>query len=88
MRFARHPIVLQPSDVAWALGSVGTSGLAIVTGRISSYTGHRLWLLVAVPVWSAAIGIYVLTTWLTCGAPLLNDAGVLRLRRVLVGRRG
>jgi len=49
---------------AWELASVGTSGLAIVMGQISYYSGHRLWLLVAVPVWSVAIGIYVLMTWL------------------------
>lgn len=49
---------------AWELASVGTSGLAIVMGQISYYSGHRLWLLVAVPVWSVAIGIYALMTWL------------------------
>ena len=49
---------------AWELASVGTSGLAIVMRQISYYGGHRLWLLVAVPIWSAAIGIYVLMTWL------------------------
>jgi tellurite resistance protein TehA-like permease len=49
---------------AWELASVGTSGLAIVMGQISYHTGHRLWLLVAVPVWSVAIVFYVLMTWL------------------------
>jgi tellurite resistance protein TehA-like permease len=49
---------------AWELASVGTSGLAIVMGQISYHTGHRWWLLAAVPIWSAAIGIYALMTWL------------------------
>jgi tellurite resistance protein TehA-like permease len=47
---------------AWELASVGTSGLAIVMGQISYYTGHRGWLLVAVPVWLSAIAIYALMT--------------------------
>jgi tellurite resistance protein TehA-like permease len=47
---------------AWELASVGTSGLAIVMGQISNYTGHRGWLLVAVPVWLSAIAIYALMT--------------------------
>jgi tellurite resistance protein TehA-like permease len=49
---------------AWELASVGTSGLAIVLSQISYYTGHRWWLLVALPIWSAAIAIYGLMTWL------------------------
>jgi tellurite resistance protein TehA-like permease len=49
---------------AWELASVGTSGLAIVMSQVSDHTGHRWWLLVAAPVWSAAIGIYALMTWL------------------------
>jgi tellurite resistance protein TehA-like permease len=49
---------------AWELASVGTSGLAIVMGQISYYTGHRGWLLVAVPIWLLAIAIYALMTWL------------------------
>jgi tellurite resistance protein TehA-like permease len=49
---------------AWELASVGTSGLAIVINQVSQHTGHRWWLLAAVPIWSAAIGVYVLMTWL------------------------
>jgi tellurite resistance protein TehA-like permease len=49
---------------AWELASVGTSGLAIVMGQVSYYTGHRWWLLAAVPIWFAAIGVYALMTWL------------------------
>ncbi len=49
---------------AWELASVGTSGLAIVMAQLSYYTGHRWWLWTAVPIWSAAIGIYALMTWL------------------------
>ncbi len=49
---------------AWELGSVGTSGLAIVVTKVARYApGH--WLLaVAVPVWVAALCIYGLMTWL------------------------
>ena len=49
---------------AWELASVGTSGLAIVLSHIAYYTGHRWWMLVAVPIWSAAICVYALMTWL------------------------
>lgn len=49
---------------AWELASVGTSGLAIVTTQLVHYTGHRWWLVVAVPVWLAAIVVYGLMTWL------------------------
>lgn len=49
---------------AWELASVGSSGLAIVMARVAYYTGHRCWLLVAVPIWLSAIGIYGLMTWL------------------------
>lgn len=49
---------------AWELGSVGTSGLAIVIARVAGHTGHRWWLAVAVAVWVAAILIYGLMTWL------------------------
>jgi tellurite resistance protein TehA-like permease len=49
---------------AWELASVGTSGLAIVMAQVSNYTGHRWWLLIAVPIWLLAIGIYALMTWL------------------------
>ncbi len=49
---------------AWELASVGTSGLAIVMAQLSWHTGHRDWLIVAGPVWLAAIGIYLLMTWL------------------------
>ncbi|OBH64232.1 tellurite resistance/C4-dicarboxylate transporter family protein [Mycobacterium sp. E2479] len=50
---------------AWQLGSVGTSGLAIVIARAARHTGHHWWLAVAVTGWVAALGIYGLMTWLT-----------------------
>lgn len=49
---------------AWELASVGTSGLVIVMGQVSHHTGHRWWLIAALPIWWAAIGIYALMTWL------------------------
>ncbi|OBF73103.1 C4-dicarboxylate ABC transporter [Mycobacterium sp. 852002-51613_SCH5001154] len=49
---------------AWQLGSVGSSGLAIVIARTAYHTGHRWWLTVAVAVWAAAILFYGLMTWL------------------------
>jgi tellurite resistance protein TehA-like permease len=49
---------------AWELGSVGTSGLAIVATLLGYYTGHHWWLAAAVPIWLAAIGIYAVMTWL------------------------
>lgn len=50
---------------AWQLGSVGTSGLAIVIARAARHTGHHWWLAVAVAAWVAALCIYGLMTWLT-----------------------
>jgi tellurite resistance protein TehA-like permease len=47
---------------AWELASVGTSGLSIVTATVARHVHWWLW--VAVPVWVAALGIYVLMTWL------------------------
>jgi len=49
---------------AWELGSVGSSGLAIVIARAVQTTGQRWWLAVAVLAWVAALCIYVLMTWL------------------------
>lgn len=49
---------------AWELGSVGTSGLVIVTAKLARYSGQQGWLWLAVPVWAAAIGVYGLMTWL------------------------
>lgn len=49
---------------AWELASVGTSGLVIVMSQVSYHASHRGWLLAAIPIWSAAIGIYALMTWL------------------------
>jgi tellurite resistance protein TehA-like permease len=49
---------------AWELASVGTSGLVIVLAEVSHHTGHRWWRLAALPIWWAAIGMYVLMTWL------------------------
>jgi tellurite resistance protein TehA-like permease len=35
-----------------------------VMARVAYYTDHRWWLVIAVPVWVTAIGIYVFMTWL------------------------
>ncbi|MGB6207924.1 tellurite resistance/C4-dicarboxylate transporter family protein [Mycobacterium sp.] len=61
---------------AWELASVGTSGLVIVMSEVSRHTGHRWWLLAALPIWWAAISIYALMTWL-----ILWRAGVERRDR-------
>lgn len=50
---------------AWQLGSVGSSGLAIVIARGARHPGHHWWLAVAVAVWLAALCSYGLMTWLT-----------------------
>ena len=47
---------------SWELGSVGTSGLAIVAATVARH--EHWWLWVAAPVWVAALGIYGLMTWL------------------------
>jgi tellurite resistance protein TehA-like permease len=47
---------------AWELGSVGTSGLAIVAATVARH--ERWWVWLAVPVWLAALCIYGLMTWL------------------------
>ncbi|OBH81903.1 tellurite resistance/C4-dicarboxylate transporter family protein [Mycobacterium scrofulaceum] len=63
--FARGWVALRDdAHGAWELGSVGTSGLAIVIARAAYHTGERWWLAVAVAVWVAAILIYGLMTWL------------------------
>ncbi|MEO8815319.1 MAG: tellurite resistance/C4-dicarboxylate transporter family protein [Mycobacterium sp.] len=49
---------------AWELGSVGTSGLAIVAAQAARHTDDHRWLLLAVPAWVLALGIYGLMTWL------------------------
>jgi tellurite resistance protein TehA-like permease len=49
----------------WQLGSVGTSGLAIVIARAARQTGHHWWLAVAVAGWVTALCIYGLMTSLT-----------------------
>jgi len=49
---------------AWELGSVGTSGLAIVATKVARSTPEPWWLSVAVPVWAVALCIYALMTWL------------------------
>lgn len=48
----------------WELGSVGTSGLAVVTAQAARQTGDHRWLVIALPVWLLAIVIYGLMTWL------------------------
>jgi tellurite resistance protein TehA-like permease len=50
---------------SWQLGSVGTSGLAIVIARAARQTGDHWWLVVALAGWVVALGIYGLMTWLT-----------------------
>ena len=63
--WARRPAVLRDhAHGAWELASVGTSAVAIVLAQVAHYTGHRWWLVIAVPVWVAAICIYGLMTWL------------------------
>ncbi len=44
---------------AWLLFSVATSGLAIIAAKLTSTTGHRQWLLVAVASWVLALAIYI-----------------------------
>jgi voltage-gated anion channel len=48
----------------WELASVGTSGLAIVTAQAAQHIGDHGWLMVALPIWAAAMVIYLLMTWL------------------------
>ncbi|EID09154.1 putative C4-dicarboxylate transporter [Mycobacterium xenopi RIVM700367] len=47
---------------AWELASVATSGLVIMMALVADYTGHRWWLVVAGPLWVAAMCIYGLMT--------------------------
>lgn len=47
---------------AWELGSVGTSGLAIVATQVARHTGQRWWLALAMPVWVIGLGVYGLMT--------------------------
>lgn len=61
----RWPELRDRAHGAWQLGSVGTSGLAIVIARAARQTGHHWWLAVAVAGWVAALCIYGLMTWLT-----------------------
>lgn len=49
---------------AWELGSVGTSGLAVVAAAVAHRTGERVWLVIAVPIWVLAIAAYGLMTGL------------------------
>ncbi|MDI3313632.1 MAG: tellurite resistance/C4-dicarboxylate transporter family protein [Mycobacterium sp.] len=64
MAARRLPRLRDHAHGAWELPSVGTSGLVIVAVRLGHHTGHRWWLAAAVPIWLAAIGVYVLMTWL------------------------
>jgi tellurite resistance protein TehA-like permease len=64
MSACRWTVLRDHAHGAWELASVGTSGLAIVMTQVTHYTGHRWWLVVAVPVWVTAIGIYFMMTWL------------------------
>lgn len=61
----RWPELRDRAHGAWQLGSVGTSGLAIVIARAARHTGQHWWLAVAVAGWVAALCIYALMTWLT-----------------------
>lgn len=45
---------------AWLLASVGTSGLVIVIAQVVRDTGQTVWLAIAVPIWLAALAVYVL----------------------------
>ncbi|MCV7314364.1 tellurite resistance/C4-dicarboxylate transporter family protein [Mycolicibacillus parakoreensis] len=45
---------------AWLLASVGTSGLVIVMAQMIRATGHTVWLAVAIPIWVAGIGVYLM----------------------------
>lgn len=49
---------------AWELGSVGTSGLAVVSAQVARRTGDHRWTVIAASIWLLAIAIYVLMTWL------------------------
>ncbi|HWS91772.1 MAG TPA: hypothetical protein VN306_04505 [Mycobacterium sp.] len=60
----RWAVLRDHAHGAWELASVGTSGLAIVMAQVAHHTGHRWWLVIALPVWVVAIGIYGLMTWL------------------------
>ncbi|MGO9386006.1 MAG: tellurite resistance/C4-dicarboxylate transporter family protein [Mycobacterium sp.] len=60
----RRVVLRDHAHGAWELASVGTSGLTIVMAELAYYTGHRWWLVIALPVWVAAICIYALMTWL------------------------
>lgn len=64
MRAHRWADLRDRAHGAWELGSVGTSGLAIVMAQVVHYTGHRGWLVIALPMWVAALCIYILMTWL------------------------
>ena len=62
---ARSPTALRDhAHGAWELGSVGTSGLAIVVAKLARYTDQHRWLWLAVPVWVLALAVYGLMTWL------------------------
>ncbi|WP_231740242.1 MULTISPECIES: tellurite resistance/C4-dicarboxylate transporter family protein [unclassified Mycobacterium] len=47
---------------AWELGSVGTSGLAIVTVALARDTGSHALLMIGAAIWLVAIAVYVLMT--------------------------
>ncbi|TVS83751.1 tellurite resistance/C4-dicarboxylate transporter family protein [Mycobacterium helveticum] len=49
---------------AWELASVGTSGLAIAATKLARHPVDQRWLVMAVPVWVAALCLYALMTWL------------------------
>ncbi|HEU4362671.1 MAG TPA: tellurite resistance/C4-dicarboxylate transporter family protein [Mycobacterium sp.] len=58
------PVLRDSAHGAWELASVGTSGLAILAAQVARHTGDQGWLVIAVPIWVLAVGIYALMTWL------------------------
>lgn len=58
------PVLRDHVHGAWELASVGTSGLVIMVMLLAEHSGRRWWLVAAVPLWVAAIGLYGLMTWL------------------------
>lgn len=64
MRRRRWSALRDSAHGAWELGSVGTSGLAVVSAQVARHTGDHRWLVIALPTWVLAIAIYAVMTWL------------------------
>ncbi len=56
------PALRDRSHGAWELASVATSGLVIMMVLLADYTGHRRWLVIAIPLWVAAMCLYGVMT--------------------------